>query len=66
MTYFCKECWFLFVLECEIPLGRWYDEVSDDWIIDTDMILTCNDSKRIEVADVIIAKINKNKERMFM
>jgi hypothetical protein len=45
-THLCKDCWFWFVLECNIPLGSWEDQISDEWEVDIDMIMSCNTTQQ--------------------
>ena len=54
VTDLCKECWFLFVLECDIPPGSWENQVSDDWDVDTDMILSCDETQQIISTDMVM------------
>lgn len=61
VTDLCKECWFLFVLECGIPLGIWEDQVSDDWDVDTDMVLTCDTTQQETATDMAIQTINERR-----
>jgi hypothetical protein len=61
VTDLCKNCWFLFVLECNIPLGLWENQVSDDWDVDIDMILSSDNSQQIELADVAMQVIDEKR-----
>ena len=60
-THLCKDCWFLFVLECDIPLGNWEDQVSDDWDVDTDMILSCDTTQREISVDMAVQAIDEKR-----
>ena len=60
-TELCKDCWFLFVLECDVPLGSWENQVSTDWDVDTDMIMTCDMTQQIELADVAMQVIDEKR-----
>jgi hypothetical protein len=60
ITDLCKDCWFLFVLECNIPLGLWEDQVLGDWDIDTDMILTSDTTQQDLMTDMAIQSIKKD------
>lgn len=57
ITYFCKDCWFLFVLECELNVdpwenqtddANWENEIQHDWDIDVDIVLMCEDAEHME------------------
>lgn len=72
ITYFCKNCWFLFVLECELNVDPWENQVDDtnweneiqhDWDVDVDIVLVCEDAERMESTKKTIQFIkNKSKQ----
>ena len=38
-TYFCKNCWNDFILECDIKSGSWENQIVSSWNSDIDLIL---------------------------
>lgn len=38
-TLFCQGCWDEFMLECNVSLGTWRSDVSDNWHMPVDLSL---------------------------